>query len=56
MIVIKNKECTLLIDKLDAMEEELGFLDELPDDADDYEVQTYEGEEDEGCEGGACKI
>mgnify|MGYP003645071525 CR=1 FL=1 len=32
------------------------FLDELSDDADDYEVEKFDSDEDEGCEGGACKI
>ena len=35
---------------------ELGFLDDIPDDAYDYEVQKFDYEDDEGCEGGACKI
>lgn len=35
---------------------DLSFLDELPEDADDYEVERTESDEDEGCEGGACKI
>lgn len=36
--------------------EQLDFLDELDEMDTDYEVQVYDGEEDEGCEGGACKI
>ena len=36
--------------------EEFDFLDNLPDDADNYEVQKFDDEEDEGCEGGGCKI
>tara|TARA_R110000823_G_C15952958_1_gene502534 strand:+ start:16808 stop:16957 length:150 start_codon:yes stop_codon:yes gene_type:complete len=34
---------------------ELDFLDDIPDDADDYEVEVFDGDEDEGC-GDACKI
>ncbi len=37
------------------LEDHLDFLDDLPDDADDYEVEKFEGEDDEGC-GDACKI
>ena len=37
-------------------ESDLTFLDELSDDADDYEVEKFDSDEDEGCEGGACKI
>ena len=37
-------------------DEELSFLDDLPASADDYEVETFEGQDDEGCEGGACKL
>lgn len=37
------------------MEDELGWLDGLADDADDYEVERTESDEDEGC-GDACKI
>lgn len=37
-------------------DDELSFLEDLPDDADDYEVELFEGQDDEGCEGGACKI
>lgn len=38
------------------MPDDFNFLDDIADDADDYEVQTYDGEDDEGCEGGACKL
>ena len=37
-------------------DDDLHFLDDIPDDADDYEVERTESDEDEGCEGGACKI
>jgi hypothetical protein len=36
--------------------DDLDFLDDIPEDADDYEVEVFDGDEDEGCEGGACKI
>ena len=32
------------------------YLDDLPDDADNYEVEKFDSDEDDGCEGGACKI
>ena len=32
------------------------FLDDIPKDADNYEVEKFDDDEDEGCEGGACKI
>ena len=32
------------------------FLEDLPEDADNYEVEKFDDDEDEGCEGGACKI
>lgn len=35
---------------------ELDFLDDMPDDADDYEVEVFDGDEDDNCAGGACKI
>jgi hypothetical protein len=38
------------------MSDDLDFLESIPDDADDYEVERTESDEDEGCEGGACKI
>lgn len=37
-------------------DDELDFLDDIPADADNYEVEKFDDEEDEGCEGGACKI
>ena len=37
-------------------EDELSFLDDIPADADDYEIEMFDGQDDEGCEGGACKI
>lgn len=37
-------------------DDELSFLDDLPEDADDYEVVMFEGQDDDGCEGGACKL
>ena len=38
------------------MVDEFDFLGELPEDADDYEVQKYDNDDDdEGC-GDACKI
>ena len=37
-------------------DEELSFLDDLPASADDYEVVMFEGQDGEGCEGGACKL
>jgi predicted metal-binding protein len=36
--------------------DELGFLDDIPEGADDYEVEMYDGQDDGGCEGGACKL
>tara|TARA_R110000851_G_scaffold161658_1_gene305398 strand:- start:221 stop:367 length:147 start_codon:yes stop_codon:yes gene_type:complete len=38
------------------LEDDLSFLDDIPESADDYEVQMFDGQDDEGCEGGACKI
>tara|TARA_R110002096_G_scaffold404814_2_gene602683 strand:+ start:1324 stop:1524 length:201 start_codon:yes stop_codon:yes gene_type:complete len=35
---------------------ELGFLDELDNMDTDYEVEKFDSDEDDGCEGGACKI
>ena len=35
---------------------ELGFLDELDNIDTDYEVEKFDSDEDDGCEGGACKI
>lgn len=32
------------------------FLDDIPEGADNYEVEKFDDGEDEGCEGGACKI
>lgn len=32
------------------------FLEDIPEGADDYEVERTESDEDEGCEGGGCKI
>ena len=32
------------------------YLDDLPDDADNYVVEKFDSDEDDGCEGGACKI
>ena len=37
-------------------DDELSFLDDIPASADDYEVEVFEGQDDEGCEGGACKL
>ena len=37
-------------------EDDMNFLDDVPDDADNYEVEKFDSDEDEGCEGGACKI
>lgn len=36
-------------------DEDMDFLDDLPEDADDYEVEKFDDDEDEGC-GDACKI
>tara|TARA_R110000737_G_scaffold337022_1_gene356952 strand:+ start:1819 stop:1977 length:159 start_codon:yes stop_codon:yes gene_type:complete len=35
---------------------ELDFLDELDNMDTDYEVEKFDSDEDDGCEGGACKI
>ena len=37
-------------------DDDMSFLDNLPDDVDDYEIEMFEGQDDGGCEGGACKI
>tara|TARA_R110002167_G_scaffold9628_3_gene44553 strand:+ start:1489 stop:1614 length:126 start_codon:yes stop_codon:yes gene_type:complete len=37
-------------------DDDLSFLDDIPASADDYEVEVFEGQDDEGCEGGACKL
>jgi len=36
--------------------DDFDFLEDLPDNADDYEVVVFDGDDDEGCEGGACKL
>jgi hypothetical protein len=36
-------------------EDDLDFLDDLDPTADDYVVEVFDGQEDEGC-GDACKI
>lgn len=36
-------------------DDEDGWFGDLPDDADDYEVEKFDSDEDEGC-GDACKI
>jgi hypothetical protein len=36
--------------------DELSFLDDIPESADNYEIEMYDGQDDGGCEGGACKI
>ena len=41
---------------LEITDDDFTFLDDLSDDADDYEVERTESDEDDGCEGGACKI
>ena len=41
---------------MNEQDDELGFLDDIPASADDYEVEVFEGQDEEGCEGGACKI
>ena len=40
------------------MEEQdsMDFLDELDNMDTDYTVEKFDSDEDEGCEGGACKI
>jgi hypothetical protein len=37
-------------------DQNLDFLDELDNMDTDYEVEKFDSDEDEGCEGGACKI
>ena len=39
-----------------SQEDDFSFLDDIPEGADDYEVHMFDGQDDEGCEGGACKI
>ena len=38
------------------LDDDFAFLEDVPASADDYEVEVFEGQDDEGCEGGACKI
>lgn len=42
--------------QVEGMIYDLDFLEDVPEDADNYEVERTESDADEGCEGGACKI